>query len=112
MLNSRMKDFFDLWVLASHSDFEGVLLSRAVAATFERRRTAVPEGMPIGLTDEFATDSQKQKQWQGFLRKNALAPLSLEQVISELREFLLPVLVTISTGGDFNRIWHAGEKWQ
>lgn len=112
MLNSRMKDFFDLWVLASHSDFEGVLLSRAVAATFERRRTAVPEGMPIGLTDEFATDSQKQKQWQGFLRKNALAALSLEKVISELREFLLPVLVTISTGGDFNRIWRAGEKWQ
>jgi hypothetical protein len=112
MLNNRMQDFFDLWVLASHSDFEGVLLSRAVAATFERRRTTVPEGMPIGLTDEFATDSQKQKQWQGFLRKNALAPLSLEQVISELREFLLPVLVTISTGGDFNSIWHAGKKWQ
>lgn len=112
MLNSRMKDFFDLWVLANHSDFEGALLSRAVAATFERRRTAIPQGIPIGLSDEFITDSQKEKQWQGFLRKNALTPLSLEKVVSELREFLLPVLATISTDGDFDRTWRAGEGWQ
>ena len=45
MLNSRMKDFFDLWVLAKHSDFDGKVLSRAVAATFERRQTAIPQGM-------------------------------------------------------------------
>lgn len=112
MLNSRMKDFFDLWVLANHSDFEGALLAKAVAATFERRRTAIPQGVPIGLSDEFITDSQKEKQWQGFLRKNALAPLSLEKVVSELREFLLPVLATISTDGHFDRTWHAGDGWQ
>lgn len=46
MLNSRMKDFFDLWVLAKHADFDGGVLSRAVAATFERRRTRFPVGCP------------------------------------------------------------------
>ena len=112
MLNSRMKDFFDLWVLANHSDFEGALLAKAVAATFERRRTAIPQGVPIGLSDEFITDSQKEKQWQGFLRKNALAPLSLEKVVSDLHEFLLPVLVTISMNGYFDRTWRAGDGWQ
>ncbi len=112
MLNSRMKNFFDLWVLANHSDFEGALLAKAVAATFERRRTAIPPGAPIGLSDEFIIDSQKEKQWQGFLRKNALAPLPLEKVVNDLREFLLPVLITISTGGDFNKTWRARQNWQ
>ena len=112
MLNSRMKDFFDLWVLANHSDFEGALLARAVAATFDRRRTSIPQGEPIGLSDEFITDSRKEKQWQGFLRKNALAPLSLEKIVSDLREFLLPVLATISTDGDFDKAWRAGDGWQ
>lgn len=69
ILNSRMKDFFDLWVLANHSDFEGAILARAVAATFERRRTAIPQGMPIGLSDEFISDSPKEKQWQAFYGK-------------------------------------------
>jgi hypothetical protein len=110
--NSRMKDFFDLWVLANHSNFEGALLVIAVTATFERRRTAIPQGVPIGLSDEFFTDSQKEKQWQGFLRKNALARLSLEKVISDLREFLLPVLATISTDGRLDRTWHAKNGWQ
>ena len=64
MLNSRMKDYFDLWILAKHSDFDGQILSRAVAATFERRRTAVPTGAPIGLSDEFIIDAQKGKQWR------------------------------------------------
>jgi hypothetical protein len=67
--------------------------------------------VPIGLSDEFFTDSQKEKQWQGFLRKNALARLSLEKVISDLREFLLPVLATISTDGRLDRTWHAKNGW-
>ena len=69
MLNSRMKDFFDLWILAKHSDFDGSLLTQAVAATFERRRTVFPEGAPMGLSDEFINDGQKEKQWLAFLRK-------------------------------------------
>lgn len=99
MLNSRMKDYFDLWILAKHSDFDGLILSRAVAATFERRRTAVPTGVPIGLSDEFVNDAQKGKQWQGFLRKNALDPMPLATVVVDLRDFLMPVLAAIATGG-------------
>ena len=112
MLNSRMKDFFDLWVLAKHSGFDGPVLLRAVAATFERRRTAVPQGIPIGLSDEFINDAQKEKQWQAFLRKNALDPMPLALVIADLREFLLPVLATISAHGSLDTDWRAGEGWR
>ncbi|RBC97878.1 nucleotidyl transferase AbiEii/AbiGii toxin family protein, partial [Xanthomonas oryzae pv. oryzae] len=70
ILNSRMKDYFDLWVLAGHSDFDGAVLATAIRATFECRGTAIPPGAPLGLTDEFGLDEQKTKQWQAFLRKN------------------------------------------
>ena len=112
MLNSRMKDYFDLWILARHSNFDGLILSRAVAATFERRRTAIPDGMPIGLADEFIQDAQKEKQWQGFLRKNALDKTPLATVVGDLREFLLPVLSAIASGSSHDYPWFAGSGWQ
>ena len=94
MLNSRVKDFFDLWVLASHSDFNVAVLARAVTATFEHRSTPFPQSIQIGLRDEFISDAHKTKQWQAFLRKNPLSPMSLSAIIKELREFLLPVLLS------------------
>ena len=112
MLNSRMKDYFDLWILAKHSDFDGQILSRAVTATFDRRSTAVPTGVPIGLSDEFISDAQKGKQWQGFLRKNALDPMPLATVVVDLREFLMPVLAAIAAGGSHDYPWRAGAGWQ
>lgn len=112
MLNSRMKDYFDLWILAKYADFDGAVLSRAVRATFERRRTALPDGVPTGLTDQFAQDANKEKQWQAFLRKNALDPMPLATVIADLRSFLLPVLVAAASAGGYAPLWRAGDGWQ
>lgn len=112
ILNSRMKDFFDLWVLAKHSDFDGTVLTRAVAATFERRQTAIPQGLPIGLSDEFVNDARKEKQWQAFLRKNALDLMPFAVVTADLREFLMPVLSAISAGKSYGRTWQIGIGWQ
>jgi hypothetical protein len=112
MINSRMKDYFDLWILARHCDFDGSILSRAVAATFERRRTVIPDGVPIGLADEFIQDAQKEKQWQGFLRKNALDKTPLATVVGDLRGFLLPILMAIASGSSHDYPWYAGAGWQ
>lgn len=111
ILNSRMKDYFDLWVLARHSNFDGAVLATAIRATFERRGTAIPPGAPLGLTDEFGLDEQKTKQWQAFLRKNALEPMPLTTVIVALREFLLPVLTALTADEGFDRQWRAGAGW-
>ena len=111
MANSRMKDYFDLWVLARHSDFEGEVLREAIGATLSRRGTDIPTDVPFGLTDAFATDAQKQMQWQGFLNKNRLEALMLEQVIDDLRKFLLPPLNALSSEQVFNRTWRR-ETWQ
>ena len=112
MLNSRMKDYFDLWILAKHSDLDGAVLSRAVAATFERRGTSIPDGIPIGISDEFVHDIQKGKQWQGFLRKDALEPMQLTTVVADLRDFLLPVLVSVAMSRSHDLVWRAGDGWE
>lgn len=112
MLNSRMKDFFDLWVLATRSEFDGEILARAVAATFLRRQTRLPEGMPVGLSDEFLDDVQKQKQWLAFLRKNTLDAIPLPTVVRELRDFLLPVLAATSVSGGLDLVWQRADGWR
>jgi len=86
--NSRMKDYFDLYAL-SHRDAEHVSqVDAAAAATFERRKTPLPDAWPLGLSDEFAHDAAKLAQWQAFLAKNRLDAPTLAKVIDEVRQFL------------------------
>ena len=57
MSNTRMKDYFDLWVLLEGSTLDSLLLRRAIEATFERRKMAMPSGLPAGLSDDFVTST-------------------------------------------------------
>ena len=109
--NSRMKDYFDLWILARHTDFDGDILRQAVQATFNCRKTALTGQAPFGLTDAFAQDTQKQVQWQAFLRKNKLEALTLDEVVSALATFLLPVIKVASVNTAFPFRWLAGSAW-
>jgi predicted nucleotidyltransferase component of viral defense system len=83
--NSRMKDYFDVYALLREGVMDPTVLARAIAATFERRRTSVPIGVPVGLSESFAGDAAKQAQWRAFLGKNRLSAPSLDEVVSELR---------------------------
>lgn len=107
MANTRLKDYFDLWILSRHSDFEGAIMQQAVAATFERRQTAA-DPQPIGLADDFAQDASKLAQWRGFIKKNKLQAPELPAVIDELKIFLLPVLAASVE----HQHWKAGGPWQ
>lgn len=110
--NTRMKDFFDLWVLAKHSELDGATLRRAIVTTFERRGTQLPADIPFGLTDDFTHDDQKQKQWRAFLQKNALEPMPLHEVVLVIRQFLMPLLDATQQGLGFERQWVAGVGWR
>ena len=81
MTNTRMKDFFDLWVLLHDTTLDDAELQRAIEATFTRRHTAVPGTQPIGLSDAFAEDAAKQLQWRAFLSKNKLDAMDLAEVV-------------------------------
>jgi predicted nucleotidyltransferase component of viral defense system len=82
---SRMKDYFDVHALLREEDMDTDLLARAIAATFRRRRTDLPEGVPAALGAEFAADAAKQSQWRAFLRKNRIDAPALDVVIAEIR---------------------------
>ncbi len=87
--NSRMKDFYDVWLLAQTHAFDESL-PRAIAATFKRRKTPVPEELPDALTPAFANDPAKQQQWASFIEAIDAEPVTLAQVIDELAAFLMP----------------------
>lgn len=90
MANSRLKDYFDLWVLLSTQALDRGVLQEAITATFARRLTALPTSTPIGLSPVFGEDPQKIKQWQAFIQKNQLQAPPLNAVIALLREKLIP----------------------
>lgn len=92
LLTSRMKDLYDLRTIKNELEVDDHLVD-AVRATFQRRQTPLPEDLPVGLSDAFADDVGKQKQWRAFLRKATDGEsLALAEVVTELREWLWPVL--------------------
>jgi predicted nucleotidyltransferase component of viral defense system len=111
--NSRMKDFFDVFVMARTFPFEGTLLKDAFAATFGRRGTALPAEPPIALTPAFAGDVTKRRQWTAFLNRGNLGETvpSFDEVVKALGEFLMPPLLAAAQGRDFVRTWTAGGPW-
>lgn len=86
LINSRMKDYFDLRALVREGRLDTPELARALFATFARRGTPIPAGIPLGLSDAFAQDSRTRSLWQAFLSRNRLASPELAEVVVELRD--------------------------
>lgn len=112
--NSRMKDFYDIRELARRFEFDGLLLSRAIRATFEQRRTVLPAEIPLALTESFSHDRVKMTQWGAFIRKNRLMEekVSLQEVAVFLTGFLMPPVRAAQQGKAFEMIWTAPGPWE
>lgn len=87
--NTRMKDFYDVWLLSRTYDFADDRLARAVAATFARRGTPIPADLPDALTPAFVDDPAKQQQWAAFVRGIGVEAPTLADVVIDLAEFLM-----------------------
>jgi hypothetical protein len=114
MPNSRMKDFYDLRVIAREFAFDGPVLAEAVKATFERRGTPIPRETPVALSEEFATDHVKVAQWQAFLQRSRLEDGSAEDlkvVIAELCSFALPIFEAATDADSFKQVWTGKGGW-
>ncbi|MEO6194407.1 MAG: nucleotidyl transferase AbiEii/AbiGii toxin family protein [Thermoanaerobaculia bacterium] len=114
MANTRMRDFYDLWVLAQTFDFAGAVLAEAIRATFERRQTQIPSEVPTALTTEFESDQRKKADWTSFLRRTGKvheAP-ELPRVCALLREFLIPLCRALASGDPFEPTWMAPGPWR
>jgi len=112
LANSRMKDYYDLVVLSRIFEFNGAVLSRAIRATFDRRGTALPTSLPIGLSSAFAGDMTKTSQWKGFLARSAAAePFDLPSVIETIAAFAWPAMQHALQGGAWKSMWSPGGAW-
>jgi len=98
MLNSRMKDYYDLWLLSGHSELSVPILRVAIQRTFQNRNTAV-EAAPVGLSAEFCSDPGKETQWRAFLKRSNLTEMStsLVEIGEDLRKFFGPILNDLAT---------------
>jgi predicted nucleotidyltransferase component of viral defense system len=113
VLNSRMKDYYDLALLSRMYPFEGEPLGRAILATFRHRGTAI-EAEPIGLTRTYWDDPARVLQWRAFVRRSRFGETEgdLMHLVDEIRHFLLPVLSKIAAEKAFNSHWKPGGPWE
>jgi len=112
--NTRMKDYFDVWLLSRRFDFQGETLARAIFTTFARRKTEIPPGIPVGLSAGFAGDPGKDTQWKAFWRKVVRTePIpSFADVVAMAREFLIPAATAARTQKHWTDHWAKGGPWR
>lgn len=88
--NSRMKDFYDLATIARRTALDGATLANAMAATFSRRQTPLPQEPPIALRSAFAEDADRQRQWTAFIARNRLPAFDFREAIGLIYTLLWP----------------------
>ena len=109
-INSRMKDFYDIWLLSRQFDFKGEDLSKAMTLTFSQRKTDKPESV-VFLSPDFAKN--KQVQWQAFRNRlnQDFIPESFMDVINHIQTFLDPIIRSINNAVPYKAFWVAPNKW-
>lgn len=110
--NTRLRDFLDVWGLAHGFAFDGTILAGAIGATFERRRTELPDTLPECLTSAFLSNPERVLLWAVLMRRLGYVPApELTAVGDGLSEFLLPVVEGLRTSGGYHGAWQPGGPW-
>jgi len=109
MANSRMKDFYDIWMLVTHFEFDGTVIQTAIQRTFHNRGTELPTEKHVLFSDEFAKN--KKHQWNAFLRKlRDENVITMDRIVRILRDFFFPVLHASQQRRVLRKKWK--NKWR
>jgi predicted nucleotidyltransferase component of viral defense system len=112
LLNSRVKDYYDIALLARLYAFDGHLLAEAIRSTFSHRGTAIDE-TPPGLSEAFSADPARTVQWRAFVRRSRFDSESgLDDIVAQVRRFALAPLSATSQGKPFRLKWDPGGPWE
>ena len=104
-LNSRLKDFYDIYNLVRAYDFEGRVVQEAIEETFSKRKTPIKGELKV-FEDAFQTDQDKLAQWNAFLRRIGRADeLGLQEVLIWLEQFLVPIWHKSCKKDEFLEYW-------
>jgi hypothetical protein len=112
-LNSRMKDFFDIWLLSRLYEFTGKTLASAISSTFKTRSTDISR-YSSAFSAEFMVDESRAAQWEAFLSRTAIesAPSEFSAVVEPISTFLGPPAEAVANGSAFKKSWPPGGPWQ
>lgn len=110
-VNSRYKDFYDLYTLSEQFDFQGRDLQKAFVQTFDNRKTPLNE--IVAFEDGFADDSFRKNRWKGFVKsKRVVVDLTLEEAVARIKKFLIPVVAAIRQDRILDSSWdHKVKDW-
>ncbi len=114
ILNSRMKDIYDIWILSRRFEFNGARLQKSIINTFKRRGTGVTDNISV-FTERYFQNEEKLQQWRGFVRKSKVSDVSkdLSYIAGEIKIFIQPVLASIIHNVDYKKTWNPElQKWQ
>jgi hypothetical protein len=111
---SRMKDYFDLWWLTGNRKFDGAVMAEALSSTFSRRKSSMPQDVPVGLSGLALESEDKKRQWRAFLRRmrHEQEGTSFQEVVEQIRTFATPIFFALSRGQSFSEKWLPGKGWR
>lgn len=111
-LNTRMKDFYDIWLLAEQRDFDGPTLLEAISTTFRKRSTEI-EINPVALTEAFSSSENTRRLWSAFVRRVGVSapPGTFGDLVHPIQEFLRPVSIAAREEQLFEMAWKAPGPW-
>jgi hypothetical protein len=111
--NSRMKDFFDIWLLSLAFSFNGIALSEALRDTFSAPNTPIIQ-YPAALSTQFSDQPSTIAQWKSFrsrLPSVETCPCDMQDVSDKISTFLSPVAKSLLSNDAFDMLWPPGGPW-
>jgi hypothetical protein len=112
LANSRLRDYYDLWLLPTLRTYEGTQVATAVGATFGHRGTDVPVDVPVGLSSAFFGDLANQVAWRSFLSNRRVeAPPDLGDVCEAIIAFIMPPAAASAAGSSYSSTWNPSSGW-
>lgn len=116
IINSRLKDFYDIWLMMRLFDFDGVVLQQAIQNTFDRRNSQLPSETPSIFTPAFYSEASRVVQWDNFIKRDVVNQvddeIAFHEVILAIQSFIMPIVQATQQGQPFGANWsHTGRLW-
>ena len=114
LLNSRMKDFYDIWLMMYQFNFDGLKLVEALKRTFKHRETSFPVDSPLFDEEIYDEKSDRQTLWKAFLKKGDIkhVPDKLAITAKEIEGFLIEPIAALNKGIKFSKGWKSPGTWK
>lgn len=114
LLNSRMKDFYDVWLMTRQFEFKGANIASAIKKTFNNRKTDIPNKKPLFADEIYDEKSDRQTLWNAFLKKGDIqhAPETLSATAKEIERFLVEPIIALNGNATFDKIWTSPKGWE